>query len=72
MDEMYLTRLGNGNFDTGLDRAQADLDRAGFRFLPGGEGYVNDYGFPVKIFSRLPLWKQIAQAHRTWAGRQRN
>jgi hypothetical protein len=45
----------------------ADLEAAGYQFLPGGEGYRRPDGLPVLIWRNLPLWVQVAKAHRTYA-----
>ncbi|MBM3136131.1 MAG: hypothetical protein FJZ89_12795 [Chloroflexi bacterium] len=70
MDEMYLTRLGEGNYDTGFDKALAELTEAGYQFFPGAEGYEMPDGFRVTIYRHLPFWMQVAKAHKTWRERQ--
>jgi len=64
MDEMLLTRLGNGSLEDGIDRALTELDKAGYQFRPGGQGYIAPDGSHVMIFARLPLWMQVAKAYK--------
>jgi len=70
MDEIYLARLGNGDYEAGLDKALAELTEAGYQFFPGAEGYRRPDGLPVTIFCHLPLWMQVAKAHKSYKGGQ--
>ena len=63
MAREYLTKIGSGDWDAGMDLALAELDSEGFQFRPGMMPLAPDGRPTCCVLWRLGFEVQVASCH---------